>query len=85
MKHLISMFAIVVAMPFVANASELTDAINSVRSACGGISNEIGDMKTMAGINTAVTGVGTVAGGVALGTGIAKANVDNKIACRYYQ
>ena len=80
MKHLISMFAIVVAMPFVANASELTDAINSVRSACGGISNEIGDMKTMAGINTAVTGVGTVAGGVALGTGIAKANVDNKIA-----
>ena len=30
----------------------------------------------MAGINTAVTAVGTVAGGVALGTGIAKANVD---------
>lgn len=30
----------------------------------------------MAGINTAVTGVGTVAGGVALGTGLAKAGVD---------
>ena len=37
-------------------------------------------MKTLAGINTAVTGVGTVAGGVALGTGIAKTNVDQEIA-----
>jgi hypothetical protein len=36
-------------------------------------------MKTMAGINTAVTGVGTVAGGVALGTGLAKANVDAEV------
>jgi len=33
----------------------------------------------MAGITTAVTGVGTVAGGVALGTGIAKAGVDKEI------
>ena len=33
----------------------------------------------MAGIATAVTGVGTVAGGVALGTGIAKTNVDKEI------
>ena len=67
-------------MPFVANASDLTDAITNVRDACIGISDEIGDMKTMAGINTAVTGVGTVAGGVALGAGIAKSNVDNKVS-----
>jgi hypothetical protein len=33
-------------------------------------------MKTMAGINTAVTGVGTVSAGVALGTGIAKSETD---------
>ena len=35
-------------------------------------------LKTMAGINTAVTAVGTVAGGVALGTGIAKVGVDKE-------
>jgi len=79
MKHIISMFAIVACMPFVVNASELSDAISNVRSACMGISNEMSSMKTMAGINTAVTGVGTVAGGVALGTGLAKANVDAEV------
>ncbi len=65
----------------VANAADdLTSAIENVRAACGGISNELTDMKTKAGINTAVTGVGTVAGGVALGAGLAKANVDKDIS-----
>lgn len=59
--------------------SELVVAIENVRASCGGISDELNHMKTMAGINTAVTGVGTVAGGVALGTGIAKANVDEEV------
>lgn len=64
----------------VANAAtDLSAAIENVRAACGGISNELTDMKTKAGINTAVTGVGTVSGGVALGTGLAKANVDKEI------
>lgn len=63
-----------------ANAAEdLSAAIENTRAACGGIGAELNDMKTMAGINTAVTGVGTVAGGVALGTGIAKTNVDKEI------
>ncbi len=60
--------------------SDLGAAIENTRVACGGISDELSDMKTKAGINTAVTSVGTVAGGVALGTGIAKANVDKEIA-----
>ena len=65
----------------VANAADsLFAAIENVRTACGGISDEMVDMKTKAGINTVITGVGTVAGGVALGTGIAKANVDSKIS-----
>ena len=65
----------------VANAADdLTSAIENVRAACGGIGNELTDMKTLAGINTAVTGVGTVSGGVALGTGLAKANVDKDIS-----
>ena len=55
--------------------TDLTAAIENVRTTCGNISAELSDMKKMAGITTAVTGVGTVAGGVALGTGLAKANV----------
>ncbi len=60
-------------------SSELTAAIENARNMCGGISEELSDLKKMAGINTAVTAVGTVAGGVALGTGIAKASVDKEI------
>lgn len=68
-------------MAGVAHANtDLTAAIENVRTACGNISAELSDMKKMAGITTAVTGVGTVAGGVALGTGLAKANVDKEIA-----
>ena len=60
--------------------TDLAAAIENVRTACGNISAELSDMKKMAGITTAVTGVGTVAGGVALGTGLAKTNVDKEIA-----
>lgn len=58
---------------------DLSAAIENVRTACGNISAELTDMKKMAGITSVVTGVGTVAGGVALGTGLAKANVDKEI------
>ena len=58
---------------------DLAAAIENVRTTCGNISAELTDMKKMAGITTAVTGVGTVTGGVALGTGLAKANVDKEI------
>ena len=64
-----------------ANA-DLDAAIENVRTTCGGIGAELSDMKKMAGITTAVTGVGTVAGGVALGTGLAKANVDKEIEAK---
>ena len=57
----------------------LNTALSQARAACSGISADMSDLKKMAGINTAVTGVGTVAGGVALGTGIAKANTDSDI------
>ncbi len=59
--------------------TDLAAAIENVCTACGNISAELTDMKKMAGITTTVTGVGTVAGGVALGTGIAKANIDKEI------
>ena len=59
--------------------TELAAAIENVRTACSGISNELIELKKMAGINTAVTGVGTAAAGVALGTGLAKAKTDEHI------
>lgn len=65
--------------PSVAMGADLAMAMDNVRAACAGISNELNHMKQMAGINTAITGVGTVAGGVALGTGIAKANTDKQV------
>lgn len=65
-------------VPVYAQAGDLDVAIAHVRASCIGISDELNHLKTMAGINTAVTGVGTVAGGVALGTGLAKANVDKQ-------
>lgn len=58
---------------------DLSAAIENVRATCGGIGAELTDMKKMAGITTAVTGVGTVTGGVALGTGLAKAKIDKEI------
>ena len=62
-----------------ANA-DLLGAIDNVHVACGALSDELAHLKTMAGINTAVTSVGTVAGGVALGTGLAKVNVDKQFS-----
>lgn len=57
---------------------DLSTAIQNAKIACSGISDSMDDMKTKAGINTAVTSVGTVTGGVALGAGGAKAGVDDE-------
>ena len=54
----------------------LAVAIQNAKNACSGISDSMSDLKRRAGINTAITGVGTVTAGVALGTGIAKSGVD---------
>ena len=60
--------------------SSLDVAIANVRSSCGAISVELADMKMRAGIGTAVSAVGTVTGGVAVGAGMAKTDVDSQIA-----
>lgn len=76
--------AFIVTMLFVSNTvyagPELTAAVENVRAVCGNIGAELTDMKKMAGITTAVTGVGTVAGGVGLGAGIAKAKTDKELS-----
>ena len=60
------------------DVSGLTVAIQNARAACVGISDSMSKLKTMAGINTAVTGVGTVSSGVALGAGIMKSAKDKE-------
>lgn len=68
---------------FCANAQDI-DLDNALRETyinCVGIDESMHDMKVKAGINTAVTGVGTVAGGAALVVGlIKKAHLMNKLS-----
>ena len=78
MKKLVSLFAVLTCVPLVANASELSDAIENTRKECS-FSRLVGSFKDVANESMVYSGVGTVAGGVALGTGIAKANVNKKI------
>jgi len=63
-----------------ASEIDLAAAVANVRGACMGISDKINHMKTMAITGTAVTGVGTLAAGGALGVGIAKVGTDKEIA-----
>lgn len=63
-----------------AHADEnLDSAINNARQQCVGFADEFNHLKTMAGINTAVTGVGTAAGIGAAAVGFSKAEIDKKL------
>ncbi len=66
-------------LPCRATPLEPEAAIANARINCDAISQRFKSMKTMAQINTAVTGVGTAAGAGATIVGIAKANVDKEI------
>lgn len=75
-------FAVCSFFPWIAcgeEATELDLALRSTREACTGISEELKPLRIKAGVNTALTAVGTASGAVALGTGIAKAQTDKKI------
>jgi hypothetical protein len=58
---------------------DLSVQIQKTRSECTGISDKLDELKRKAGIGVVATGAGTVSGGVALGTGIAKSKLDSKI------
>jgi len=79
MKKLSYILCCLFAVDAFAADTGLGEQLQKTKNACSGISEQLGDLKTRAGINTALTGVGTVAGGVALGTGLAKASVDADI------
>ena len=85
-KFFVFLFCLVNANAFAAlsvnvstTGNGLDAQLQKTKNACSGISESMADLKTMAGINTGLTGVGTVAGGVALGAGLAKASKDADI------
>ena len=59
--------------------NELVAALQNTYSACVGIDEQLSDLKKMAGVNTAITGVGTGLGAGALAVGIIKARTDDEI------
>lgn len=59
--------------------SGLAVAIQNAKNSCSGISDSMSDLKRRAGISTAVTGVGTLSAGGALGAGVVKSYVDKTI------
>jgi len=61
-----------------ADLTELGNAIADAQASCVGISGNIKRLQVLAGVNTAVTGVGTVASGGALYAGIKKAEIDKE-------
>lgn len=77
MRFIVLLFII---FPFMASANilPLDDALRATYTACVGIDDELSELKTMAGINTAITSVGTAAGVGATVTGFVKQSKDNQ-------
>ncbi len=75
-------FAVFALMGIVSSAHAAVDletALSNVRASCGGISEELNQMKTMAGIGTGVSAVGVLAGGAAVATGLMKMGTDAEL------
>jgi len=81
-RRIIKFSGILLLFPIVLNTnaradeSNLVTALQNTYSACVGIDAALADLKKMAGINTAITGVGTGLGVGATVVGIVKANKD---------
>ena len=73
------MIALICAPVTYADILPLNDALRSTYTACVGIDNSLSDLKKMAGINTAVTGVGTAVGASATVVGLVKASKDKEV------
>ena len=73
MVRLIALFLMFLPLTAMADMLPLYDALRATYTACAGIDDELSDLKVKAGINTAVTGVGTATGVGATVTGVVKA------------
>lgn len=77
--RLIALFLMFLPLTAMADMLPLYDALRATYIACVGIDDELSDLKVKAGINTAVTGVGTATSVGATVTGVVKASKDSKI------
>lgn len=75
----IFLISILFATTAYANENMLVAALQGVYSACVGIESELAELKRIAGINTAVTGIGTGLGIGATTVGIIKSKRDKEI------
>ena len=79
-KFLPFLFVFTAVLPAMANGQlALDEALRATYTACVGIDDELAELKKMAGINTAVTGVATAAGAGATVTGLVKASKDKQV------
>ena len=80
-RFFISIFCLGAFVPIFAHADEssLVDALQNTYSACVGIDERLSDLKKMAGINTAITGVGMATATGATIVGIVKSSVDKEL------
>lgn len=78
-QYLLTVCSLLLYAPFAcAEVLPLDDALRATYSACVGIDDELSELKKMAGINTAVTGVGTAVNTGATVVGIVKASKDKQ-------
>ena len=81
-RRIIKFSGILLLFPIILNTNARADevslvaALQNTYTACVGIDDSLGDLKKMAGINTAITGVGTGLGVGATVVGIVKSNKD---------
>ncbi len=78
MKKYIPLLLCMAAIPAHADIVSLDDALRATYTACVGIDGELAELKKMAGINTAVTAVGSATGAGATIVGAVKASKDKK-------
>lgn len=78
--HFFAVGLMMIPLAVSANTLTLDDALRATYSACVGIDDEISHLKTMAGINTAVTAVGAATGVGATATGFVKQHKDVEYA-----
>ena len=80
MKKLYLLGAMLLAFDAYCDVLPLDDALRATYTACVGIDDKLSDYKTLAGVNTAVSGVGTGLGAGATATGIIKYATDKEAA-----
>lgn len=76
MKKFVLCFCVLCTCSAFADDLDIEYALRNAYVNCAGIEDDLQEMKTLAGINTAVSGVGTGLGVGAVATGIAKKNTD---------